>query len=53
MNETIISWNFPNWVTIVLMAAVGFLILAAIAQAFHKARGSGSSQPNAVGAVAQ
>lgn len=53
MNETILSWNFPNWVTIVLMAAVGFLFLAALSQVFHKATGSGGSQQTAVGAVAQ
>lgn len=51
MNENIITWNFPNWVTIVLMAAVGFLILAALGQVFHKVRGSGGSQSQTVGAV--
>lgn len=25
--ETILTWNFTNWVTIVLMAAVGFAIV--------------------------
>lgn len=25
--ETIISWNVANWVTIILMAAVGFALL--------------------------
>ena len=28
MEETIISWNVANWVTIVLMAAIGFALLA-------------------------
>lgn len=41
MNENIITWNFVNWLTIVLMAATGFLILAAAGQVFHKARGTG------------
>lgn len=50
MNENILTWNFPNWVTIVLMAAVGFLILAALSQVFHKARGTGSASQT-VGAV--
>lgn len=27
MDETILSWNVTNWVTIVLMAAVGFALL--------------------------
>lgn len=26
-DETIITWSFANWVTVVLMAAVGFGIL--------------------------
>lgn len=51
MNENILTWNFPNWVSITLMAAVGFLILAALAQVFHKATGSGGSQSMPVGAV--
>lgn len=51
MNENILTWNFPNWVTIVLMAAVGFLILAGLAQLFHKARGTDSNTFGAVGAV--
>jgi len=25
--ETIISWNFANWATVIIMAAVGFAIL--------------------------
>ena len=45
MGENIISWNFVNWVTIVLMAAVGFLILAAITQGIHALRGN-SDAPN-------
>ena len=52
MNENIITWNFVNWVTIVLMAAVGFLVLASVSQVFHKARGSnsGASDVTMVGA---
>lgn len=29
---TIISWNFPNWLTILLMAILGFAVLGMIAQ---------------------
>ncbi len=28
--RTIISWNVTNWITILLMAAIGFAILAVI-----------------------
>lgn len=27
MNDNIISWTFANWVSVILMAAVGFAIL--------------------------
>lgn len=27
MDGTILSWNFTNWVTVVLMAAVGFALV--------------------------
>lgn len=30
MNENIIAWNVTNWVTVILMAAIGFFILGAI-----------------------
>ena len=27
MERTLIAWNLPNWITILLMAAVGYLVL--------------------------
>jgi hypothetical protein len=36
---TILSWNLTNWVTVVLMAAVGFGIIA-VAQSWYKNRAS-------------
>jgi hypothetical protein len=38
MEETILSWNATNWITVVLMAAIGFLVLAVIAQAVQNFR---------------
>lgn len=35
--ETIISWNVANWVTIVLMAAIGFAVIAVV-QKWHVSR---------------
>lgn len=32
MERTMISWNLPNWITIVLMASAGYLVLAVLAQ---------------------
>lgn len=40
MEETIITWNATNWVTVVVMVALGFLILAAAAQGLRKLRGN-------------
>lgn len=30
MDRTLISWNVPNWITIMLMAAGGYAILAVV-----------------------
>lgn len=32
MDRTIISWNVPNWITVVLMAAAGYLVVGLVAQ---------------------
>jgi hypothetical protein len=46
MERTLISWNFPNWVTVMIMAAAGYAILAALAQAF---KGAGTTTTGATG----
>jgi len=33
--EAILSWNFTNWVTVVLMAVLGYALLGLIAQFYH------------------
>lgn len=43
MEENIITWNLPNWITVVLMVTVGFAALAAIAGIVRKRRGGGNS----------
>lgn len=40
MQDNIITWNFPNWVTITLMALIGFLALGAAMAALKKRSGS-------------
>lgn len=59
MEETILTWNVTNWITVVIMATLGFLVLALVAQLFHKATGGkyanagrSSSQYSATPAVA-
>lgn len=32
MDRTLISWNIPNWITVLLMAAAGYLVLAGLSQ---------------------
>ena len=32
MERTIISWNLPNWITVVIMAALGYAVLGGLAQ---------------------
>jgi hypothetical protein len=33
MERTLISWNLPNWITVMIMAAAGYAVLAAVSQA--------------------
>lgn len=35
METTYLSWNFTNWITIVLMAALGFMLLSFGSQLFQ------------------
>jgi hypothetical protein len=43
MEETIITWNATNWITVVVMVALGFLILAVISQLYHNMRGKSAA----------
>lgn len=46
MDENIITWNVTNWVTITLMAALGFAVLAVVASLTRGKIGmSGDSLP--------
>lgn len=36
MNETIISWNVPNWITVVLMVVIFFAAFGAISRMVGK-----------------
>jgi hypothetical protein len=35
-SESIISWNVTNWITVILMAAVGFALLGLAQKAISK-----------------
>jgi len=36
----VVSWNVTNWITVVLMVLIAFLILGAIGGLWHKWRGN-------------
>ena len=40
MERTIISWNLPNWITVVIMAALGYAVLGGVAQLIKQKNGS-------------
>jgi hypothetical protein len=35
-DQTVITWNLTNWITVILMAAVGFGIFAIVLNALAK-----------------
>lgn len=39
MNESILTWNITNWITVVLMALLGFFVLGLLSQAVMKVTG--------------
>jgi len=42
MERTLISWNLPNWITVVLMAAFGYALMG-IAMQLLKGQSLGSA----------
>lgn len=34
--ETILTWNVTNWITVILMAAVGFAVLAVVLRVVNR-----------------
>lgn len=43
MNETILTWNIPNWITVVLMAILGFAVIGLAANAISKVKPDASN----------
>lgn len=48
MERTFLAWNIENWVTVLLMAALGYLLLAIVVQAIGGWMGSGNTAPPTV-----
>lgn len=40
MEENILTWNLPNWITVLIMTAVGFALMAAVSGVWKKRRDS-------------
>lgn len=38
--DNVLSWNVTNWITVVLMAVIGFAILSLAAQGVHRLKQS-------------
>ena len=39
MDETVLSWTVPNWITVVLMVILGFALLGLVGNGIAKVRG--------------
>jgi hypothetical protein len=46
MNESIITWNVTNWVTVVVMVFLGFTIFAVVSQTLRGLRARNSAVEN-------
>lgn len=40
--KTIITWNATNWITVIIMAVVGFFIIGLVAGGVRRMRGQSS-----------
>jgi hypothetical protein len=40
MERVMISWNLPNWITVMLMAAAGYAVLGLLAQVMKRQQAS-------------
>lgn len=45
MEETVLDWTVPNWITVCVMALLGFALLSLVGKVAAKAKGA--SQSNA------
>ena len=46
MEKTYLNWNVTNWISVVLMAALGFMVLSLGVGAYHKVSGTSDSSGN-------
>lgn len=48
MERTMISWNLPNWITVMLMAAAGYAVLGLVRQVMMQS-GGGQTPTSSLG----
>ena len=41
-DENILTWDVTNWITVVLMAAIGFFLIAAVQKYWQKKQTQGA-----------
>jgi hypothetical protein len=41
MEETVLTWTVPNWITVVLMVILGFMVIGLFGKIAHKMKGGG------------
>jgi hypothetical protein len=46
MERTLISFNLPNWITVILMVALGYLVFSIVSQIIMGGFGSRSAPQN-------
>jgi hypothetical protein len=39
MDRVLLSWNLENWITVVLMAALGYVLFSLVSQAYKNFTG--------------
>ena len=50
MERTVLTWNIPNWITVLLMAGAGYLAFMAIVQGTRWMSPSGNANDTQNGA---
>lgn len=53
MDRVYLSWTIENWITVVLMAAAGYFVMALVASVIHKRAAMGSAPVATSPAAAQ
>lgn len=41
--ETILSWNVPNWITVILMVVLGFAIIGMVSKIWKQRRATATA----------